>query len=149
MIVESVTIARDVATVYHAFADPYNWKRVLPDVLDVEILYDDGYQQEFLMTVERPTGPEIVRAIRFLKPGEQIELFQPKPPPAFKRMCGVWRFVAVNGSTVVESTRTFELVARGQHPEDARRLTTEAGQKLRAYLRANLETFKRDLEALL
>lgn len=146
MISEQLVIEREVTAVYRAFEDLQYWRQVLPDVLGVEVLYDDGRQQEFLMTVERPAGPETVRGFRFLVPQQRIELVQPQPPPGFKRMAGVWTFTPGARGTLVEARRTFEL-ATGGDPEQARRATEETAQKLRGYLRKNLELFKAALEA--
>ena len=142
MIVETVFIHRDVPTVYSAFFNLEYWKQALLDVLNVNVLYDDGIHQEFLMTVERPNGAETVRGIRFCTPNKRIELFQPLPPPMFSRMVGVWTFQEVNGGTEVKAERWFRLKdnSNNNSAEDT------AGEKLRVYLKKNLGLFKDKLE---
>lgn len=144
MISESITIHQDLKTVFNAFFDLDNWKQVLPDVLEVEVLYDDGYHQEFLMTVERPNGTETIRGIRFCEPNSQIELFQAVPPPGFKSMTGRWTFQPQQDTITVTAERWFTLAsnAHGQLTQ----ADHEIGEKLRGYLRKNLELFKASLE---
>lgn len=139
MIAETIFVRRNLASVYSAFADLNNWTQVLPDILDVEVLYDDHYHQEFLMRVERPTGIETIRGIRFCSPTERIEIFQPVPPPLFSRMVGVWTFKAVEEGTEVKAERWF-------HLKDKNASVEVAGEKLRGYLQKNLGLFKESLE---
>jgi len=148
VITESIFIQQDISTVFNAFADLSNWQRVLSDVLNVETLYDDAYHQEFLMTVERPKGAETIRGIRFCCPNSRIELFQPEPPPGYKRMTGVWTFDRSEGGTQVTAERWFQLatLASTTEPSSAIASHEEAGGKLRGYLRKNLGLFKANLE---
>ena len=131
-----VEIEAPPAHVYAVFAGLDHWRAALPDVLDVKVLYDDGNHQEFLMTVERPNGAETIRGIRYLDGSHEIELFQPVPPPGFKKMCGVWRFTQHGGHTEVQATRQFQLT------EDNPISAAEAVKKLREFLQTNLRLFK-------
>lgn len=148
MITESIFIQQEIGTVFHAFADLNNWQRVLPDVLHVETLYNDSYHQEFLMTVNRPKGPETIRGIRFCSPNSRIELFQSEPPPGFERMTGVWTFENWEEGTRVTVERSFKLAALASTTDPSSIVTSheEAGIKLRQYLRQNLGLFKANLE---
>ncbi|MBZ4417202.1 SRPBCC family protein [Myxococcus sp. RHSTA-1-4] len=139
MLEESIRIQGDVRRVYGAFADLAGWKAILPDVLDVQVLYDDGRHQEFLMTVSRPAGPETVRGIRFCEPPHRIALFQPQPPPGFQRMVGVWTFDEEPGATRVKAERWFE-------PSDPATSREALASRLRGHLKANLELFRKTLE---
>jgi ribosome-associated toxin RatA of RatAB toxin-antitoxin module len=141
MLVETVAIERDVRDVYRAFADITYWKQVLPDVLGVELLYDDGRHQEFTMTVSRPSGAETVRGIRFCEGDRRIELVQPQPPPSFRRMVGVWTFEAEGNATRVKAERWFELKDASVGPLEGFR------DRIATYLRTNLAHFKSHLEA--
>jgi hypothetical protein len=97
------------------------------------------------MTVARPAGPETVRGIRFCEQDRRIAMFQPEPPPGFRRMIGVWTFTEETGRTRVTAERWFELLpGRGLSVEEAHRVTAE---KLRGYLRTNLGLFRASLEA--
>ena len=145
-ITETVVIERDVDAVYGAFADLVGWTSVLPDVLDVQLLYDDGYNQEFTMTVDRAAGPETIRGIRYCRPPTELELFQPQPPPLLRSMQGLWRFDGVpGGPTTVVATRSFELPWSGDG-EPSRAHETAFAAKLSAVLRTNLDLFKDALE---
>jgi hypothetical protein len=147
MISESVVIDRLIDPVFAAFAELENWPIVLPDVLGVETLYDSGRHQEFLMTVERPNGAETIRGIRFCKTNERIELFQPQPPPGFRRMSGKWTFESNRRSTTVTADRSFELdLPPSISSEQKTNAYDTARQKLSGYLRKNLELFRASLE---
>jgi hypothetical protein len=131
-----------VVRVYGAFADLAGWPAVLPDTLDVEVLYSDGYNEEFTMTVERPGGPETVRGVRYCRPPHELELFQTTPPPGFARMRGRWEFAPdpATGGSVVVATRDFELAPGAASDERA-----VAGM-LSQVLRRNLELFREAVE---
>jgi hypothetical protein len=138
MIQEHILIDAPLAHVYDVFAGLSHWQAALPDVLNIEVLYDDGRHQEFLMTVERPNGPETIRGIRYLDKPDCIELFQPVPPPGFRRMCGGWHFSQAGASTKVRATRTFDLVNPGA--------AAAVSDKLQGFLRTNLGLFKSYIE---
>jgi aromatase len=144
-IAQSIFIAADIETTYAAFADIVRWKQILPDVLDVQLLYDDGYNQEFTMTVERPQGVETVRGVRYCTYPFRLELFQPEPPPGVARMAGVWEFTNTDDGTVVEASRQFAL---RDNPDLGRLESRDLAfaEKLRGYLATNLEHFKRSIE---
>lgn len=143
MLSESIVIQKPVARVYAAFRDLDYWCRVLPDVLRVECLYDDGAHQEFLMTVLRPNGPETVRGARFCQHDRQIDLVQPEPPPGFSRMVGCWRFDSDgSGGTRVSAQRWFTLEKSVGSDADA-----NTAHMLGRYLRTNLEHFRDGLQA--
>ncbi len=146
MIDETVIINRPVSVVYEAFRDLSVWKRVLPDVLDVTLIYESPEHQEFLMTVRRPKGAETIRGIRFCQRNARLELVQPQPPPGFRRMSGVWQFRETSAGTEVTASRSFELapVVVASEPRGS---TESVGEMIRGYLRANLNHFKHALEA--
>ena len=148
LLAETVMIKAPLEPVYEAFADLERWKDILPDVLDVQVLYFDGYNQEFTMTVERPAGPETVRGIRYCRPYRELELFQPVPPPGLKAMRGTWVFYQDEPElTRVVASRSFILL-----PDDSRGATQRAereeqfAEKLRGFLSTNLRLFKQELE---
>lgn len=142
-ITETVTIKTSAAEVYKAFADLWRWKDILPDVLEVEVLYFDGYHQEFTMTVERPSGPETVQGIRYCRPYRELEMVQTTPPPGLSRMCGTWSFREDDGVTTVTATRNFRLASS----EPGSAAEREFGERLAATLRNNLRLFKEALES--
>jgi Polyketide cyclase / dehydrase and lipid transport len=136
IVTDSIDIPAPIEEVYQVFAQLEHWERALPDVLGLKILYEDDCHQEYLMTVERKGKPETVRGIRWLEPFLKIELFQPEPPPGFKRMCGIWLFSSDNGGTKVQAERMFNLVPDWQ----GRERTIAAN--LKGYLRANFLLFR-------
>lgn len=143
-ITESVSIKNTVESVFSAFAELPRWKNILSDVLDVKVLYDDGYNQEFLMTVERPNGEETIRGIRYSVPNVSLDLFQPEAPPGFQYMIGQWKFFPDIDGTLVVATRRFALTSEEyQKQGNSNEL---AAKKLRGYLQRNLSIFKEALE---
>jgi aromatase len=137
---ENILIRSSLYHTYKVFEDFKYWLKILPDVTSISILYQDSCQQEFLMTVIRPTGNEVIRGVRYYKPFQQIELFQPEPPPGFKKMVGVWTFHEVPGGIQVSAKRDYELIFDDQLNH------TKVGENLRNYLRHNLMLFKDYLE---
>ncbi len=137
-IVEAIAIQSSLSNVFKAYADITKWKDILSDVLDVQIVYDDGLHQEFTMIVQRPNGSETVKAIRFCHPNNKIEMFQTTPPPGFKFMQGVWTFRKQEKQVLVEAHRLFEFenLPAGVNGEEL----------LRGFLKKNLNSFKNYLE---
>ena len=136
---QSVVVDAPITEVYGTFADLDRWVDVLPDCLCVEVLYADGYQQEFTMTVERPAGPETVRGVRYLRAPRELELVQVVPPPALRRMCGRWVFSEQDGRTTVVAHRDVELLDPDA-PAEA------FAASLERTLRQNLELFREAIE---
>lgn len=142
-IIEVVEIDHTIDRVYTTFADLPRWCEILPDVLGIEILYFDGYNQEFTMTVERPAGPETVRGIRYCRPPHELEIFQPVPPPGLQSMSGRWVFAEGPHGTTVTATRKFQLKPGDPRSEEAEQ---QFGQRLQLLLRNNLLLFKKAIE---
>jgi ribosome-associated toxin RatA of RatAB toxin-antitoxin module len=136
---QSVVVEAPIEDVYGTFADLDRWVDVLPDCLAVEVLYADGYQQEFTMTVDRPAGPETVRGVRYCRAPRELELVQTTPPPKLGRMCGRWRFSERDGRTTVVAQRDFELL-------DAEASEEAFAAGLGRTLRHNLELFREAIE---
>lgn len=66
------------------------WEEKLPHIKKINVLYDDGYNQEFLMTVQTNDIPVTVRSIRRLASNNVIEFFQPEPPAYLLHHAGSW-----------------------------------------------------------
>lgn len=112
----SATFPVGAARAYEALLDLTQWERLLPHILRIDISYDDGHYQEFLMTVksENDGSPLTVRSVRNCTPGV-IEFFQPEPPAFLLNHGGVWRFKALGeNATQVTITHVWNL-----HPERA------------------------------
>jgi hypothetical protein len=136
---EIIVIGAPVDEVFEGFADLDHWRCALPDVLATNVAYDDGYNQEFTMTVDRPTGPETVRGFRYTRRPGEIEVWQTTPPPGLAALRGVWSFRPVGPGTEVRARRTFTVADPGAD-------TAAVAAKLRATLRTNLGHFKASLE---
>jgi ribosome-associated toxin RatA of RatAB toxin-antitoxin module len=135
-IVREILINSPLEHVYNAYADIEKWRNILDDVVSIQIFYDDGIHQEFDMTVQRGDNHETVHSIRFCFPNQKIEIFQTSPPPNFKFMSGVWKFVSENNNTLVRATRNFEVYNK----------TSFDCSLLEKFLEKNLLSFKRRLE---
>lgn len=96
------------------FWDMATWRRVWDPIERVEVTYQDPYQQEFVMEVERDGAVERVRTIRYRRP-DGIELFSPQPPPMMAVHRGWWLFRERSGGTEVTARRRYVLAAG--HPD--------------------------------
>jgi|GEM_PF-1953965 len=88
---QSYTVPYSPDEVYALLARVAEWPQVLPHCEAVEVLYDDGQNQEFLMTVRTPRGQEVFRSIRRCNEQDlSIFYFQPKPPRVLRSHQGTW-----------------------------------------------------------
>ena len=147
--VEEAVIAADVDTVYGALLRVEAWPAYLPHVLEIDVKYDDGQYQEFLMTVKSDTdgSPLRVRSIRNCTPGV-IEFFQPEPPRFLAHHGGIWRFRAAGENTThVEVTHVWNLdtpVAIAVFPFDEHGSTEEQVEAMLAgHSRLTLRSWQR------
>ena len=119
------------------------WPQILPHVKSVDVLYDDGRFQEFLMAVESEQGLLHVRSVRRCEPGVGIRFFQPVPPRFLKHHAGGWRFRSLApGRCEVTTFHCWNLPdhANGElTAQSARKLLTE-------HARLALQVWKRHLE---
>ena len=142
---ETITVEAPIERTYAAFADLDRWPEILPDTVGVDVMYFDGYNQEFTMTVERPGGLETVRGFRYCRAPLELEMIQTTPPPIMTRLSGVWTFAELpQGGTEVRVTRRFGL----KSPEQGGPAATEEqfAITLGTILRTNLELFKEAVE---
>lgn len=72
------------------------WTTIWNPIEKIEILYDDGENQEFLMQVWRDNVCEQVRTIRTIINNHDIEFFSPKPPPMMDYHVGSWEFKEID-----------------------------------------------------
>lgn len=135
-IAKQITIHAPVKRVYDFYADIRKWEEVMDDILSISISYDDGYHQEFDMTVQRGDRQETVHSIRFCYPYSSIELFQTTPPPLFTSMSGIWKFKEENEATYIEAIRQFEV----------RESSSFDVTILEKFLEHNLCSFKKKIE---
>ncbi|MFO0574276.1 MAG: aromatase/cyclase [Polyangia bacterium] len=114
---KELTIAAPPEAVYELLARAEGWPALLPHCGAIEVLYDDGRNQEFIMTVHVGNRLERIRSIRRLMPRRHVSYFQPAPPPVLKAHTGAWIVEPTEGGTRV--TSQHEIVLR---PEGVREL---------------------------
>ncbi|MDB9371276.1 hypothetical protein PN456_20430 [Nodularia spumigena CS-586/05] len=141
MISESIFIQQKITTVFTTLANLNNWQKILPDILSIQVLYEDSYHQEFLLTVQFPLVVEKIRIISFCFPNSRLEMFQPKPPSGFKKVTDIWAFDEWEKGTRVSVERRFELIT------PSTTTNKEAEVKLRGSLSKDLSLIKASLEA--
>ena len=86
------------------------WKFILPHCTDIEMLYDDGENQEFIMTVEVGGSTERIRSVRTIEK-DTIRYFQTSPPFPLSEHRGVWEVSEENGLTTLRSIHSITLSA--------------------------------------
>ncbi|WP_437895478.1 aromatase/cyclase [Sorangium sp. So ce124] len=130
---EEMTIAASPEAVYPLLARAQDWPQVLPHCHGVEMRYDDGQDQEFIMTVDVKGQMERIRSIRHCTPNSSISYFQPEPPPVLRRHSGKWLIERVPGGVRVVSWHAVELKPEGMKkiwgdisPSDALARVTKA-----------------------
>jgi aromatase len=140
--------AEAVVARLYAVAD---WPTFLPHVLDIDVRYDDGQYQEFIMVVASETGgePLRVRSIRNCR-AREIEFFQPEPPVFLRNHGGRWTFLESGTGCLVEVTHVWNLkddVATAQFPATPDASTEQQVASLLAgHSRLTLGAWKRVLE---
>ncbi|AFZ22400.1 oligoketide cyclase/lipid transport protein [Cylindrospermum stagnale PCC 7417] len=98
------------ADIYTLLADAANWSLLLPHCQAVDMLYDDGSNQEFIMEVKTAYGSERIRSIRRCRRDLlTIEYFQPEPPPVMSRHTGCWKLNSIPGGTAVFARHEFQI----------------------------------------
>jgi hypothetical protein len=128
------------------------WPRHLPHVLEIDVKYDDGQYQEFIMVVASDTDgkPLRVRSIRNCREHE-IEFFQPEPPPFLRHHGGIWRFEDSDGGCSVTVTHVWNLdeaqAARIYPATEAATTADQVERMLANHSRLALETWTAILEA--
>jgi ribosome-associated toxin RatA of RatAB toxin-antitoxin module len=138
--VHTALIAAPLPDVVRRLRDIRDWPRHLPHVLDIDVRYDDGRYQEFVMVVASDASGEPLR-IRLIRNchDREIEFFQPEPPAFLDHHGGRWRFREEDGGCRVAITLVWNLredvvgtTAEQVAPRLARhaRLTLEAWQRV-------------------
>lgn len=141
-------ISAPVADVVRRLHDVAAWPQFLPHVLDIEVRYDDGQYQEFIMVVASETGgePLRVRSVRNCR-AREIEFFQPEPPAFLRHHGGRWVFTEDAGGCRVEVTHVWNLaddVAEAQFPPTDQASTAEqVSHLLASHSRLTLQGWKR------
>lgn len=110
--------------------DAQEWPSLLQHCTGMEVLYDDGANQEFVMVVQVGETSERIRSIR-RKGDEGISYFQPTPPDPLLEHRGRWSFRATPEGTEVTSFHDVVLnapfwEAKGAAADDAKQTVENA-----------------------
>lgn len=96
--------------IYALLADVTHWPDTLPHCSGIEVLYDDGCHQEFVMSIAGNGGAERFRSIRTCDDRTlSITYFQPEPPAVLTRHQGSWRVRPVPGGAEVIAEHAIRL----------------------------------------
>jgi aromatase len=106
-------VPRPIALVYAALWDIKNWPTLLPHCKAIDLLYNDGIYQEFIMQITTPEYSESMRSIRYTPHKRKICYFQPKPPPALSMHRGEWLLEPLGNSTRITSCHEISLNPEG------------------------------------
>lgn len=121
--------------VYAALHRVAEWPKYLAHVLSIDVLYDDGQYQEFLMSVDSRGDLIKVRSVRNCKL-DLIEFFQPVPPVFLVNHGGYWQFYSTGAdSCEVRVTHMWNIktaVAEQQFPATAEQTTEQQVAELLA-----------------
>lgn len=109
---EELTLPFGKAVVKSLLEDISAWPWLMPHCLGIDVFYNDGEFQEFVMTVRVGDAEERIRSIRVLS-DSKIEYFQPTPPPVLKEHRGRWIFEDVEEG--VKVTSWHEVVLSPEH----------------------------------
>ena len=105
------------ATAEQVFNLLYNikdWPNILPHCEKITVLYEDGCNQEFEMTVVNAEGKsEVMRSIRHGYVNTMIEYFQPSPPPVLKQHAGKWTINETESGIHLEAWHSITLCEDG------------------------------------
>jgi hypothetical protein len=83
-----------------------------PHILAFDVHYEDLAHQEVSMTVDRDGAIEQIRVVRFRR-GNDIEFFNPVPPPAMTYHVGLWRVTPLGDArSHVRIERAYDLQRR-------------------------------------
>lgn len=94
--------------VFQIFSNVAKWPEILPHCNQVEIIYDDTDNQEFIMHIKTNQINEQFRSIRKCnKETFNISYFQPVPPPILRAHSGNWQFNKVKEGTEVVSEHSI------------------------------------------
>ena len=103
-------IAAPIADVYALLKNVQNWPDLLPHCQAVDMRYNEGGHQEFVMEVTTPHGNEHFRSIRICDDAAQsIQYFQPEPPDVLTFHSGNWILQATSEGTHVLGTHKVVL----------------------------------------
>lgn len=109
-----IEIQATAKQIYGLLYEVQNWPQVLPHCKQINVIYEDGRNQEFEMTVVGVQGKlEVMRSVRHGYNNRSIEYFQPSLPPALQRHEGKWTITETGNGTRLESWHRIALSPEG------------------------------------
>ena len=106
-VITRLPIRAPAGEVYAALADVSSWPALLPHCESLDVTYDDGRYQEFLMRVETLAGTEEFRSVRVCDADTlSISYFQPDPPGTLRQHRGSWHVRGAGGGSEVVAKHT-------------------------------------------
>ncbi len=148
---EGLVVHCSAKRAYEAIWDVEPWPTRLPHVTRIELLYNDGHYQEFIMDVSGQNGDVLkVRSVR-RRLDNEIDFFQPEPPRFLRHHAGRWVFKALardKCKVTVYHFWTLSSAAREMFPASEHDSTEQQVEKLlRDHSKLALSTWKNILEA--
>ncbi len=149
---ETLIIHRPRKEVYLALHNMKCWPEYLPHVKNIDVIYDDGKYQEFLMEVLSEQGDLLkVRSIRKCIQESLILFFQPIPPEFLQHHTGGWKLIELDHSNCeVITYHKWNLrddIAKKKFPSSTGISTQQQVKNLlRNHAKLALETWKNVLE---
>jgi len=146
---DELAISADADSVYGQLFHAENWPILLSHCPALRVLYDDGRNQELLMTVDTPSGREEIRTVRKGERPHKLSYFQTRPPAPLRTHEGTWLIRPADRGVVVTSDHTITLVGPFASLEDERAALSRAELAIRQNTRgtlAALETYFRKEE---
>ncbi|WP_316355596.1 hypothetical protein [Candidatus Neptunichlamydia sp. REUL1] len=147
----SLFIDSPLESTYSAIFNMRDWPNKLPHVKEIDVLYDDGVYQEFLMHVASDSGLIKVRSVRRCIQNESVLFFQPDPPVFLKHHCGGWKFDPDGRGCLVTTWHQWNIDSTGASSHFSIKKETPVDnhieQTLRSHAELALSTWKSNLEA--
>jgi aromatase len=103
---DRIWIRADAADIFQILFRAEQWPTFLPHCPKLQVVYDDGQNQELLMTVSTPRGEELIRTVRLAEPPFLLKYFQTLPPAPLRTHHGAWHIKPVGEGVEIIATHT-------------------------------------------
>lgn len=148
----SMAINCSASQVYEALHHLEKWETYLPHIEKIEILYDDGMYQEFIMHVVSKDEKLLqVRSARRCNNIDEIRYFQPKPPEFLKAHSGSWKISSLTESSCeLKAAHSWEIneeVAQKCFPDHTGSIKSTISSLLEEHALFAMKTWKDVLES--
>lgn len=106
---DAMFIKAPVPYVFSRLKQVEKWPDILPHCQAIDMLYDDGVYQEFMMTIVTPRKNETMRSVRICRENYRIDYFQPNPPEILKKHTGYWTVEKEKNGTKITAYHRVEI----------------------------------------